>query len=364
MFNRGEAPANRPSQQSAKQPVQPEATAQVASRQPTTLNPLSVQPSSSGLNVRPPGLRQSTRESDSASHRASTPIPNRTQESRNFSGTPQRSAALPSNAVSERPRSEIPPMPPTSAAHLRQGFVLSVDQSRGEPAVTAIFGSVQPRVPNVRASAPRDPEPGPLKKAAQFFRSGLGKSISGGLGRLRNRLVRAQPSPATGSNGALAVSAPTLVAAPEARRFTQQDVLLRVDGAIRGAQLAERDLGTLNFDSATLEVSHLATGNGTFRRLATALKAGSQLIENSRDIDVPDALKEPLKAIADFYKRPEVTRHLIAAGDERGWARDGNEKIDVQTLRGLANEGVELLRLLGEARDSLALTGTGERPMS
>jgi hypothetical protein len=129
-------------------------------------------------------------------------------------------------------------------------------------------------------------------------------------------------------------------------------------------RLAKTELDKLNLDSAPLDVAHLATGNGAFRRLATALKTGSQLISNDHDYDVPDALKEPLKAIADFYKRPEVTRHLIAAGDESGWAREGDGKINVQTLRGLANEGGKLLRLLGEAKDSLApLTGTGERPL-
>ena len=320
MFNRREPSAKGPSQQSAKQPVQPEATPQVASRQPTTVNPLSGQPSSSRLNVRPPGLGQST------------------------------------------PRSEVPPMPPTSAAHLHQGFVLSVDQSPGEPVVTAITGSVQPRGANVQASAPRDREPGPLKKAAQFFRDGIGKKISGGLGQLKNRLRRAPSSPTAGPERTLAVSAPILVAAPEARRFTQQDVLVRVEGAIRGAQRVEEALGTLNLDSETLKVSDLSTGNGTFRSLATALKTGSQLIEKDRGYDVPDALKEPLEKIGAFYKRPEVARHLIAAGDVSGWAREGDAKIDVQTLRELANEGVELLRVLGEARDSLAPTGTGERP--
>ena len=352
MFNRNQAPAKMPSQQ----PVQPKATPQVASRQLTTPNPLSVQRSSSPLNVRPPDL------------------------------------------------SAIPPMPLTSPDDLKKGFVLSVGndartlkQYPGGPVVTAIMGSVQPRGANVRASlprsgAPRDPEPGALKKAAQSFseRLGKGKGIAGGLERLTpepitqkkaaqsfserlgksfssgrerlaNLLRRPQSSPAVGPKRPLVVSAPTLVAAP-VRRFNQQDVLLRVDGAIKGAQLAENDLGNLNLDSAPLDVAHLATGNGAFRRLATALKTGSQLISNDHDYDVPDALKEPLKAIADFYKRPEVTRHLIPAGDESGWARNGDGKIDVPTLRGLANEGLELLRLLGEAKDSLAPTGTGERP--
>lgn len=319
-----------PKQNQPQQPAHQPAIPLVAHTQPTTHRQLSPQSSSSPLNVRPPDL------------------------------------------------SAIPPMPLTSSDHLKKGFVLSVGndartlkQHPGGPAVTAILGSVQPRGANVRASLPRpgaarDPEPSTQKKAEQSFSERLGKSISSGRERLTNLFRRPRSSPAAGSKRPLVVSAPTLVAAP-VRRFNQQDVLLRVDGAIKGAQQAETELDTLNLDSATQNrdtTTNLATGNGAFRRLATALKTGSQLISNDHDYDVPDALKEPLKAIADFYKRPDVARHLIPAGDVSGWARDGDRKIDVPTLRELAKEGVGLLRLLGEAKDSLApLTDTGERPL-
>ena len=320
-----------PKQNQPQQPAHQPAIPLVAHTQPTTHRQLSPQSSSSPLNMPPPDL------------------------------------------------SAIPPMPLTSSDHLKKGFVLSVGndartskQYPGGPAVTAILGSVQPRGANVRASLPRpgaarDPEPSTQKKAAQSFSERLGKSISSGQERLANLFRRPRSSPAVGPKRPLVVSAPTLVAAPVAMRVNQKDVLLRVDLAIRGAQQAKTELDKLNLDSATQNrdtTTNLATGNGAFRRLATGLKIGSQLLSKDHDYDVPDALKEPLQAIADFYKRPDVARHLIPAGDVSGWARDGDRKIDVPTLRELAKEGVGLLRLLGEAKDSLApLRDTGERPL-